>query len=97
MKSASGLPWWLRGILEPWQRRAETPAQSESRHDMTEPPKPWDVFAWLAAYPKLADASDKTIWWAVFKNYWLLPLAVVFVTETFFHVSFHFLFKWLGW
>ena len=57
-------------------------------------PNPLDMIKWLAAYPKLKDGTEKTIWWAVFKNIYLGPLALVLVTETVWHAFFHFVVGW---
>jgi hypothetical protein len=38
-----------------------------------------DLFCWLLAYPHLNSPLQKTIWWAVFKEYWLWPAALIVV------------------
>lgn len=60
---------------------------------MPDEPGVSDLIAWLRTYPKLNGPTERVIWWAVFKRYWLWPLVVVLAAETFWH----FLFKFLGW
>ena len=61
---------------------------------MNQEQNPLDFLKWMAAYPKLNGSTEKVIWWAVFKNYYLWPLALVLVTETLWHAFFHFVVGW---
>jgi hypothetical protein len=52
-----------------------------------------EFIGWMRAYPSLNGRLEKTIWWTVFKQYWIWPLGRGLARKAIWHAFFHFIFK----